>query len=381
MWSSLIGQHRAKDNLQRALVGGRVAHAYCFWGPAGVGKEAAALELARCLNCEHPKVSEASYEACGECKSCKQCEHLQHPNLRLVFALPAGKGSGADDDSPIGRFNDDQLAELQEHMQLKAEQPYHSIRLNGATQIRIASVRDIKKSVQMSQAQRGHRVVILCDAERMTTEAANAFLKTLEEPGSGVTFILCSSRKEQLPQTILSRCQQIQFDSLSDADIRQALMDREELSEQQARLCASLAQGSYSQALSVMSSDTQSQRNEVVNLLRAAMRGGNYRSDILSSLDELTADADRSDVEQMLNVLLLWLRDAMMVQFGAEMESIINIDQYEILSKFVAAYPGRDYAAAITLIEEAIRNIRGNGQIHLNLVSLMLGLRTVFLGT
>ncbi len=379
MWSTVLGQERAKDNLQRALLSGRVAHAYCFWGPEGVGKDAMALELAKCLNCEAPLRSADTIEACGTCRSCLQFSHLQHPNLKLIFALPAGKGSGSDDDSAIGKFSEEQLAQLQEQIQLKAENPYHNVSMANASQIRIASIRELKKSVQLSQSQGGHRVIVFFEAEQMTMEAANAFLKTLEEPQPRVTMILCSSRKDMLPQTILSRCQQIQFDPLSDDDIRAALVERVGMSEQNARLCASLSQGSYSTAMSLQDDDTQQLRNDIVDLLRSAMRGGNYRVDILGKLDALTQNADKGDMERMLSLLMIWIRDAMLIQSGASDVHLINQDQSEILKKFVGAYAQRDYHAALERIEECIRNIRGNGQIHLNLVTLVLSLRQIFL--
>ncbi len=378
MWNAVIGQERAKDNLQRAILKDRVAHAYCFWGPEGVGKDALAIEFARCLNCEQPLRGTNSIDACGECRSCKQAEHLQHPNIKLVFALPAGKGSGSDEENAAAKLSEDQLAILQEQIQLKSENPYFNIALPNATQIRIALIREIKKSVQLSQSQHGHRVIIFCEADQMTNEAANAFLKTLEEPQPGVTMILCTSRKDQLPQTILSRCQQVQFDALADDQICKALVERVGMDEQGARLSASLAQGSYSAAMNLANHDTRALRNAIVDLLRSAMRGGNYRIDIMSKLDELSADADKAELEKMLVLLLVWMRDAMMVLHGASAEQIINQDQFETIQKFVTAYGTRDYAAAIDRIEECVRNIRGNGQVHLNLVTMVLSLRQLF---
>ena len=93
-WNSIIGQGRAKEILQRSIEQKRVAHAYLLWGPRGVGKDALALEFAKTLLC-HTQGT----EACGVCASCTKMRNLQHPNLKIVFALPAGKSEKNSDNS------------------------------------------------------------------------------------------------------------------------------------------------------------------------------------------------------------------------------------------------------------------------------------------
>ncbi len=379
MWSSVVGQHRAKDNLQRAILNERVAHAYCFWGAEATAAEALALEFARCLNCQNPQKTESGVEACGQCKSCTQTEHLQHPNIKLIFALPAGKGSSGDDDDPASRMSEEQLSDIQEQIRLKAENPYHDIQLSNASQIRIASIREVKKSIQFSASQSGHRVVILCDADQMTTEAANAFLKTLEEPQNSVTLILCTARRELLPQTILSRCQQIHLELLTVEEIQQALVEQYSMDDANALLCASLAQGSLTQALSFQNDDAQQLRNDVVDLLRSALRPGAYRVDLMAKLDELTHQADRASLEKMLSLLMIWLRDALLMSTTNSNVGVINRDQLPTLEKFVQAYGSKDTMSTIALVEDCIRSIKGNGQVHVNLVCMLIGIRQIFL--
>lgn len=197
-WSSIIGQYRVKNILQRAIAEGRIAHAYCFWGPEGIGKDALALEFAKTLNCEQPLIRDGMAEACDTCKSCVQAAVIQHPNIQLVFSLPAAKSDDGKSVSPILKLSDDQIRLIQEQLKLKAEDPYHNITIPNATQIRIAAVRDVKKNISMSATQRGRRFVIISEADAMNQEAANAFLKTLEEPNANVTIILTTSRRDQI---------------------------------------------------------------------------------------------------------------------------------------------------------------------------------------
>ena len=141
MWSNIIGQKRSVLLLRHAMHEQRVAHAYCFFGPEAVACEALALAFAQALNCAKP-VDESP---CGTCKSCVQMNALQHPNVQLIFALPTGKVGNADD-SPISHLSDDQLALVHEEIARKSENLYHRISLDGATAIRINTIREIGRA-------------------------------------------------------------------------------------------------------------------------------------------------------------------------------------------------------------------------------------------
>jgi DNA polymerase-3 subunit delta' len=378
-WSSVIGQDRIKSILQRAIVEGRVAHAYCLWGAEGVGKDALALEFAKTLNCESPTVDGSTVNACGKCKSCLQAASLQHPNIQLIFSLPAAKSGSSDDDSPILKLSDEQISVIQEQMRQKAENPYHNITIPSATQIRIASIRDVKKNISMSASQRGRRVVIISEADVMTMEAANAFLKTLEEPNANVTIILTSSRREQLLQTILSRCQQLRCDPLSDADIARALEERHGLAPAEARLLARLADGSYSKAVELMSEDVRQLRVDVVNVLRVMLTPRGFILKITQEIEAMAQDRDRAKVERMLVLLLLWMRDAFALSVSDNEEAIVNIDQIEDVRRFVGRFGTRDNLdAAARAIEHAVELLRRNVSMTLLLIKLTLDLRAIF---
>ncbi|SFI61045.1 DNA polymerase III subunit delta' [Thermoflavimicrobium dichotomicum] len=148
--------------LQRALVTGQIAHAYCFYGPAGTGKKKMALELAKAINCEHQTA-----DACDDCPTCRQIEHGNHPDIVIL--------------QPDGSFiKIDQLRALQEQFQYRA-----------ATGIM--------------------RVVIIEQAEKMRPEAANSLLKFLEEPVSPMVAILLTEQIQAILPTVLSRCQKVRF--------------------------------------------------------------------------------------------------------------------------------------------------------------------------
>lgn len=378
-WNSIIGQQRVKNILQHAISENKIAHGYCFWGMEGVGKDALALEFAKVVNCLEPRVTSSGIESCDNCRSCHQADKLEHPNIKFVFSLPAGKSTDSRDDSPIFRLSDDQIKLIQEQMHIKSENPYHNITIPNASQIRISSIRDVKKSVTMSASQSGRRVVIISEADEMTTEAANAFLKTLEEPHDQVTLILTTARHDTLPQTILSRCQQIYCEPLSDEDIAENLVLKMGVERSEARLISSFAQGSYAKACEFLDEDMRAMRLDVIEILRSALKKSYYRADILYKIEKLTGEKDRTRVEMMLMLLMIWLRDCYAYSLAGNNAMIINIDQQETIEKFSGAFTGADYPAAIQSVEEAISHVRRNVQLQLTLLTMLITCRRIFL--
>ena len=112
--------------------------------------------------------------------SCRLIDKFSQPNLELIYPLPTGSG----DESATDKMSEVQLEELKTQFEKKSKDIYSKIKLKNANTIKVNSIRDIKKKLSMSQGVAGRRVVIVSDADKMNTEAANAFLKTLKEPNS-----------------------------------------------------------------------------------------------------------------------------------------------------------------------------------------------------
>jgi DNA polymerase-3 subunit delta' len=165
--AGLEGQPRAADLLRRALESGRVAHAYAFAGPPGSGRTTAALAFAGALLCERG--------GCGACRECALVDARQHPDLHLVVPTPP-------------RTNP-----------------------RGAPAIRIDAIRELERQASLAPARARRKVFVLDDAERMTGETPEAFLKTLEEPPPRTVMILVIPAVRALPATVLSRCQVVRF--------------------------------------------------------------------------------------------------------------------------------------------------------------------------
>jgi len=236
MFSHILGQDSAVQTLTRALESGHVHHAYRFEGPAGVGKERAAFALAQTLVCEL-----GGPRACEKCSACQRAVRISgeephvpaHPD---VILLQRGLYRG----------------------QLSA---------NEATGISIEQVRRmVLERVGFGPHEGRARVFIVRDADELTVSAANALLKTLEEPGQGTHFVLLTSRPNRLLDTIRSRTLPVRFSPLSDALVARILQEKG-LDPK----AAVLAQGSVASALDLASEDAVAEREEFVAAARAAV--------------------------------------------------------------------------------------------------------------
>ncbi len=286
-WNDIIGQERVKSILQKSVIEGRVSHAYLFWGIEGIGKEALAIEFAKTVNCLGPVISGDRIDACGKCEACMKAEDFRHPNIKLVFSIPTGKSQDSKSDNPIGGLADDQIAKIQEQIGLKSKDYYHKIEIPKANHILVSQIREIKRNLTLGAAQQGRRVVIVLRAEEMNKESANAFLKTLEEPHDGVTIIIVTSRVELLMQTIVSRCQQVYCEPLPDSHISAALIGRKGLSETNARIAASFAQGSFTSALEYLNEDMSQLRESVINTFRSSLKKKIFRLELIDNLEKI----------------------------------------------------------------------------------------------
>lgn len=365
-WENIIGQATAKFVIRTALSNNRMPHAWLFSGPEGVGKDAAAIEVAKYLLCEN-KLDKAT--ACQACRNCRAVGNLQHPNLKFIFALPTGKNEDGRNDAPMLKLSDGEIALIQEQLVLKANDPYHNISISKANQIKISSIREVKKDISFSSMEPGMRIVIVSEADKMGDEAANAFLKTLEEPAKNTLIILTSSNREKLLTTIISRCQEIRFQYLLENEIQEILQNKYGTLLHEAQLFSKLAEGSLSKALEIKNgSDISKFRDDVVAYMRACLKRSPVT--LFSEVDRISNGIDKSKLEKILSLLLLWIRDAYYLRYSKNEFMLVNQDQITDITSFNNKFPKADLKSIIEDIDAAINAVKYNAQAALVLINL-----------
>ncbi|MBI5022252.1 MAG: DNA polymerase III subunit delta' [Ignavibacteriales bacterium] len=365
-WSSVIGHEREKEIIIGSLKRNRLAHAYLFTGPEGIGKYSFALELTKTVNCE-----KQLHEACDECASCKKFATLQHPNLHLIFNLPVGKNENADD-SPIEKLSQDEISGIQDQLRLLAENPFYKLKISRANAIKINSVREIRREAALTMFGKGKKVFIIIDAEKMNDPAANALLKTLEEPHPDTMLILLSNVQDALLPTIVSRCQHLRFVSLSEDVIGKALEETKLLDKKTARQISRLANGSYSKALQLVGTEYQNEQKQALDLLRLLITRS--RSEIIAAAEQIAKEKERPEIETTIRLLQHWFRDGMVIK-----ENIVLPDAEAddiTLSKFIRAYPRWDYQHSVEILEKAVSLLDKNVYIPLIIIDMAINLRS-----
>jgi DNA polymerase-3 subunit delta' len=237
--------------------------------------------------------------------------------------------------------------------------------------IKISSVRDLRREATMTAFGGKKRVFVISRAEDMEESAANALLKTLEEPAGDCLIVLTSARREALLPTIVSRCQQVRFDPLTEDEICDALIVRDRTEPVRARLIARLASGSYSRALSLLQADVFEERKFVVEFIRNALSGN--AAAVIEDADRISGWKNRDQVQRFLLFVLMWFRDALVLSRGYD---VINLDQHEELTRFITRNPDANLIGAIAETERALSLLGRNTYIKLIIFTLATRLRS-----
>lgn len=360
----LIGQTRAAAILRRAILQDRIAHAYLFSGPEGVGKSTASLLFAQALNCEC-RSPNAAPSGCGKCRSCSLIARGNHPDVRLL--------TPSDD--------------------------------NHTSVIPIESIRrDFAYDINLRPALGRHKIYILDPADRTAHLAIHTILKALEEPPPYVVTILVTARPALLPPTIPSRCQEIAFQLAGTDAIEDHLLTLG-VEPQAAASLARLSGGRIAFAVRAANRpEVLATRKTLLDLCadlpsRAAPFAVRLAEDIkLHALalartrrelrtDEGPSDDEsaestpasgpstdrvlRSELPWCLDVMLSWYRDRLAAAQGG---ALLNPDYHELLAPGVQARSRSNETRAIEAILEAKHTLQHNANIDLALEHLAIEL-------
>ncbi len=331
MFSTLIGNDEVKESLRRLLSGGRLPGSMLFTGEEGIGKKLFALELAKALNCRQRK----GVEACDQCSSCKRLSRSAFPPFT------------SDDD------NKERMI-WSEHADVAMVRPHKQI-------IRVKPMRELEREANFRPFEGTARVFIVEDADYMNDQAANALLKTLEEPPPASHLILTTSNPTALLATIRSRCQMIRFAPIAAAEVERFLIAQKALSDDDARLLARTSQGSIGRALAGDVETYRDRRETMLGVLRA-LTVTQDRVELLHLAEGLATAKDRNEYEQRLDALEILIRDAWALTLGRPGGTIVNGDLLAPLQPIAAELKSEQAAAWLKQIEE----LRGTLEVNIN---------------
>jgi DNA polymerase-3 subunit delta' len=318
-FAQIHGHERQKDILRRALAGDRLAHAYLFEGPEGIGKRLMALALVRAVFC-------GEGTGCGQCSACRKVDHNNHPDLVVV-------------------------------------EP------DGAS-IKIDQIRALQKELAFRPLEAGRKICLIDGAEKLGPNAGNALLKTLEEPSSKALLILLTPLPENVLPTIRSRCQRLPFSRIPREEVEKVLRERLELDELQGHVLASLSEGSFERALGRDRELYLEHRRELLKKLTALSPGS-----VTAGFELAKALADDKDrLAEILEIFQAFYRDLLLYRHGAPENELVNVDLMEKIRRVAARedIPGllRKLDALNACRRHLLRNV--NRQLALEVLLLRL---------
>jgi DNA polymerase-3 subunit delta' len=342
---SLVGQRRASTLLGRVLGGDRIPHAVLFCGPEGSGKTAAAVALARSLQCD----SDRSDGPCETCNNCSRTRGLTHPDFNVLIPY-------------LSKVKEE---DRRKHTEDAIRNPYTYSAPEESANISVDTIRDLIKTFTYGSYQGNWRTAIVLHANKMRGEAANAMLKTLEEPPPKSMLILTAPSLESLLPTIVSRCQYFRLGPVAVPDLSAHLQESRNLPAEQARYVAELSGGNVRLALSIASDEANETQERALRFLTALLEG--RESQTFLALEKLASE--KRDVFDVLKSAEVWLRDVLHFRvMGAEL--IVNRQRVADVERLAKAVTDQTISVLAQEIERVREMNRRNINLQLSLTEL-----------
>lgn len=321
-FQDIIGQEQMKEHLQKALESQKISHAYIINGERFSGKEFIAKIFASALQCEKGEVN-----PCGECHSCKQSLSGNHPDI--IYLSHEKPGTIGVDDIREQVNND------------VAIKPYSS----------------------------PYKVYIINEAEKMTVQAQNAILKTLEEPPEYVVIMLLTENVNALLPTVLSRCVLLNMKPVANQFVKKYLMEEMEVPDYKAEVCVAFARGNVGKAkLLAKSEDFENVKSEAVSLLK-------YIKDM--ELSELIAAVKKIndfklDVSDYLDIIGIWYRDVLLFKATHDVNHLVFREEIQTIRKIADRSSYEGIENVISSLEKTKNRLKANVNFELAMELFMM---------
>ncbi|MDD6571523.1 MAG: DNA polymerase III subunit delta' [Thermoflexaceae bacterium] len=282
-FESIVGHEKIKEHLMNAIKLNKISHAYILNGEEGIGKKTIASVFAKAVQCE-----EGGVEPCGKCHSCIQAESGNQPDIIWVsHEKPASIGV------------EDVRLQVNSDILIK---PYSS----------------------------RYKVYIIDEAQKMTVQAQNALLKTIEEPPSYGIIMLLTTNADSLLPTILSRCVTLNLKPLSNKEIEDYLMTKEKIPDYRARFAASFAQGRLGRAIDIATSENFNElKDNVLHLLKYIDEM--ELTEIIEAIKQ--AFVHKMNIEDYIDFMMMWYRDVLIYKSTNDANLVIFKDELKYIRK------------------------------------------------
>ncbi len=324
-FQDIIGQEQIKEHLQNALSTGKVSHAYIINGEKSSGKEFIASVFAMALQCENQET-----KPCQECHSCRQALSGNHPDIIRVMH-----------EKPNTVSVDDIRTQVNNDVAIK---PYSAV----------------------------HKVYIINEAEKMTIQAQNAILKTLEEPPEYAVIILLTANVNSLLPTILSRCVVLNMKPVPDDLVKDYLCRQLQVPDYKAEVCAAFARGNLGRAKNLATSE------EFENIKAEALSLLKYIQDM--DLNEIVAAVKKvmeykMEIKDYLDICAIWYRDALLFKATSDVNHLIFREEVQALRRTAQSSSYEGIENIIKALDTAKRRLDANVNFELVMELLMLSIQ------
>ncbi|MFH1380735.1 MAG: DNA polymerase III subunit delta' [Candidatus Omnitrophota bacterium] len=283
LFEDIKGQDSVLDILKKSIEKGRIFSSYLFVGPDGVGKSLTAGVFAKAINC----LERNGVDPCGNCSPCKKIDLKIHPDV--LFIEPKANSSS----------------------------------------IAIDEIRKMLIQTNFKPYEAKMKVFIIENTHSMNAEAANAFLKTLEEPPESTVFILIARSKEMLLPTIVSRCHVVEFLSAPRDLVHEVIRNKFSITDDEALVLSNFASGSIGKAVRMKNQNAIVRKNRIID---SFFSGG------IDFQDELSLYSGKMELKENLEFLLSLLRDMFLCNLKEPKDAFFNIDKIEKIKQYAGRF-------------------------------------------
>ena len=324
-FTDIIGQEQLKEHLQNAISMNKVSHAYIINGERSSGKEFIARIFAMALQCE-----KGGTEPCGECHSCKQAMSNNQPDIIYI---------GHEKPNTIGV--EDIRGQINNDIGIK---PYSSPR----------------------------KIYIMNEGEKMTVQAQNALLKTLEEPPEYAVILILTTNVEALLPTILSRCVVLNMKPVPDAKVKKYLMEELGVPDYKANICVAFARGNIGKAKLLASSEEfEKVKDEAITLVKYI--NDMEINEIVKAIKKITEY--KFDVNDYLDILSVWYRDVLLYKATKDINSLIFKDELQQIRRVADRSTYEGIETIVNALQQAKRRLEANVNFDLTMELLLLAIK------